>query len=58
LPPVAFSILSIVGGIALGLAAWLGQRQLLKKLAEWRERELRPLRSLGFGALRFPLRPL
>jgi len=58
LPPVAFSILSIVGGIALGLAGWLGQRQLLKKHAEWRERELRPLRSLGFGTLRFPLRPL
>ncbi|MCY1229336.1 hypothetical protein D9M72_417000 [compost metagenome] len=58
LPSVVFSVLSIVGGVALGLVAWLGQRQVLKKLAEWRERELRPLRSLGLGALRSPLRPL
>ncbi|MEI3853323.1 non-ribosomal peptide synthetase [Ensifer sp. CCNWLY38] len=58
LPTVAFSVLSIVGGVVLGLVAWLGQRQVLKKLAEWRERELRPLRSLGLGALRSPLRPL
>lgn len=58
LSPIVFSALSIVGGVMLGLIAWLGQRHLLKKLAEWREREIRPLRSLGFGALRMPLRPL
>jgi hypothetical protein len=58
LPTVAFSVLSIVGGVVLGLVAWLGQRQVLKKLAEWRECELRPLRSPGLGALRSPLRPL
>ncbi|NUS69588.1 MAG: AMP-binding protein, partial [Ensifer adhaerens] len=58
LPPAAFSLLSIVGGVALGLAAWLGQRQFLKTLAVWRKREIRPLRLFGFEALRSPLRPL
>jgi hypothetical protein len=58
LPPAAFSLLSIIGGVALGLVAWLGQRQLLKKLTAWRGREIRPLRLFGFEALRSPLRPL
>ncbi|MFK0272139.1 AMP-binding protein [Ensifer sp. NPDC090286] len=58
LPPAAFSLLSIVGGVALGLAAWFGQRQLLKALAAWRGREIRPLRLFGIEALRSPLRPL
>ncbi|MBK5568405.1 AMP-binding protein [Ensifer sp. SSB1] len=58
LPTPAFSFLSIFGGVALGLVAWLGQRQLLKTLAAWREREIRPLRVLNFAVLRSPLRPL
>jgi hypothetical protein len=56
--PVVFSVLSIAGGVAFGLAAWLAQRLLLKKLTAWREREARPLRSIGLGASRFPLRPM
>lgn len=58
LPPVVFSVLSVVGGVALGVAAWFGQRLVLKTLTTWREREARPLRSFGLGALRFPLRPM
>ncbi|OCP01385.1 MULTISPECIES: AMP-binding protein [unclassified Ensifer] len=58
LPAAVFAVLSIVGGIALGMLAWRGQRAVLKKMAEWQQREVRPLRSLVIGALRFPLRPL
>ncbi|WP_077961755.1 AMP-binding protein [Ensifer adhaerens] len=58
LPPAAFSLLSIFGGVAVGLVAWLGQRQLLKTLAAWRARETRPLRLFGSAVLRSPLRPL
>ncbi|HEV7317592.1 MAG TPA: AMP-binding protein [Ensifer sp.] len=58
LPPAAFAALSILGGVALGMLAWLGQRFLLKRLTGWRQRDIRPLRSLLVGARRFPLRPL
>jgi acyl-coenzyme A synthetase/AMP-(fatty) acid ligase len=34
LPPLAFALLSIFGGIALGIAAWWAQRQLFKWLAQ------------------------
>lgn len=49
LPPLAFSILSILGGVALGMLAWFGQSHLLKKLAGWRQRE----RSLEHPAFKW-----
>ncbi|OAP40569.1 AMP-dependent synthetase [Sinorhizobium glycinis] len=36
LPPLAFSLCSIVGGVALGIAVWWGQRQLFKGLVRAR----------------------
>lgn len=36
LPPLAFSLCSIAGGVTLGLAVWLGQRQLFKWLVRAR----------------------
>ncbi|MNY63906.1 hypothetical protein D3C86_2009340 [compost metagenome] len=38
LPPALFSAVSIAGGIGLGLAAWLLQRQLLKMAANGRQK--------------------
>ncbi|HEV7310254.1 AMP-binding protein [Ensifer sp.] len=58
MPMAVFTLLSIVGGVGLGILAWLGQRSLLKKMTAWRQEEIRPVRSLLSGALRFPLRPL
>ncbi|MCG5478057.1 MAG: AMP-binding protein [Ensifer alkalisoli] len=42
LPPAAYSLLAIAGGILLGLAAWAAQRQLYAWLSRTRNR-LRPM---------------
>ncbi|AGA06132.1 AMP-dependent synthetase [Sinorhizobium meliloti] len=40
LSPFAFALCSILGGIALGIAAWLGQRRLIAWLAGTRDRRI------------------
>ncbi|MGF6172170.1 acyl carrier protein [Ensifer sp. 4252] len=58
LPPVLFSTVSIAGGMALGLAVWLLQRQLLKVAANGRQAglSLNHLRtSAGWAVLARPL---
>ncbi|MEY9197907.1 acyl-coenzyme A synthetase/AMP-(fatty) acid ligase [Sinorhizobium fredii] len=58
LPPLAFSLCSIAGGVALGIAVWSGQRQLVKWLVRGRVGSLRIDWPAAFMARLFSGRPL